>query len=142
MNVMKMPAWLWFSILTVLLWGAWGIESKAIVDRTNPFTGQYLFTFGLILPVLATLGSRRRFEGKHKVRGFAYAVLTGLLGGLGNIAFFMALINGRTAIVAPLTSLFPLVTVLLAVLVLKERLTARQGAGIAVAVAAICLLSV
>lgn len=142
MNVMKMPAWLWFSILTVLLWGAWGIESKAIVDRTNPFTGQYLFTFGLILPVLATLGSRRRFEGKHKVRGFAYAVLTGLLGGLGNIAFFMALIKGRTAIVAPLTSLFPLVTVLLAVLVLKERLTARQGAGIAVAVAAICLLSV
>lgn len=142
MKVMKMPAWLWFSILTVFLWGAWGIESKAIVDRTNPFTGQYLFTFGLILPVLATLASRRRFEGKHKGRGFAYAVLTGLLGGLGNIAFFMALIKGRTAIVAPLTSLFPLVTVLLAVVVLKERLTARQGAGIAVAVAAICLLSV
>jgi bacterial/archaeal transporter family protein len=138
----KLPAWLSYSVLTVLLWGAWGVESKAIVDRTNAFTGQFLFTYGLIVPAVIALASRRRFEGKHQARGFGYAVLTGLLGGIGNIAFYMALMSGKTAIVAPLTSLFPLVTVLLAVAVLKERLTPRQGVGLVIAVAAICFLSV
>jgi transporter family protein len=137
----RRPGWLGYSILTVLLWGAWGIESKMIVDRTNPFTGQVLFTYGLIVPAIIALASKRRFEGQNVRRGLIYAFLTGLLGGLGNIAFYMALIKGRTSVVAPLTSLFPLVTVLLAFFTLKERVSPKQVIGLVLAIVAICLLS-
>jgi uncharacterized membrane protein len=136
-----MPRWLLYSFATILLWGAWGAESKLIVDRTSPYTGQVLFTFGLIPPVLLVLCSRRRFAGTNRRRGLFWAVLTGLLGGLGNLAFYMALTDGKASVVVPLTSLFPLVTVLLAVTALKERLNAGQYCGLALALAAIYLLS-
>lgn len=136
-----MASWLVYSLLTILLWGAWGVESKLIVDRTSPWTSQVLFTFGLIPPVALVLMSRRRFAGRDRKRGVSYAVLTGMLGGSGNITFYLALVDGKTSVVVPLTSLAPLVTVLLAATVLKERISARQWVGLALALVAIYLLS-
>ena len=133
--------WLFYALLTIVLWGVWGLLSKLIVDGTSPYTSQVLFTFGLIPPFLLVLASRRRFEGRHRGRGVSYAVLTGLLGGWGNVAFYMALEKGKASVVVPLTSLQPLVTVLVAALVLKERITPRQGLGLALALVAIYLLS-
>jgi transporter family protein len=57
------------------------------------------------------------------------------------VAFYTALESGKASVIAPLTSLFPLVTVLLAVVILKERLNYGQYAGLALALAAIYLLS-
>ena len=136
-----MASWLVYSLLTIVFWGGWGLESKLIVDRTSPYTGQVLFTIGLIVPTLFVLASRRRFEGKQKAVGLIYAVLTGLLGGLGNVAFYKALEHSKTSVVVPLTSLFPLVTVLLAAGVLRERISRQQYAGLALALVAIYLLS-
>ena len=118
MVVCPVPRWLLYSLLTIAFWGAWGVESKLVVDRTSPYTNQVLFTFGLGAPVALVLVSRRRFAGRARRRGLTCAVVTGLLGGLGNVAFYMALSAGRASVVVPLTSLFPLVTVLLAMVVL------------------------
>jgi bacterial/archaeal transporter family protein len=134
--------WLVHSMLTVLLWGAWGVVSKLIVDRTSPFTSQVLFTFGLVAPLAVALASRRRFEGTARLRGFNYAVLTGLLGGLGNLAMYAALVDGKASTIVTLTSLAPLVTVLLAAVALHERIGRRQVIGLALALIAIWLLSV
>jgi transporter family protein len=49
--------------------------------------------------------------------------------------------GGKASIVISLISLFPLLTVVLAVLVLHERLTGMQAAGAVVAIAAAILLS-
>jgi transporter family protein len=136
-----MPAWLWYTILTVLLWGVWGFESKLLVDRTSPYTGQILFTMGLILPAFFVLLSKKRFAGKDKKRGVFFAVLTGLLGGGGNVGFFMALNRGSASTVVPLTSLSPLVTVLVGVVLMKEHMNRYQYSGLALAVVAIYLLS-
>jgi bacterial/archaeal transporter family protein len=136
-----MPAWLWYTILTMLLWGIWGFESKLLVDCTSPYTGQILFTIGLVVPVFFVLLSRQRFQGKNRKRGVFFAVLTGLLGGGGNVGFFMALNRGSASAVVPLTSLSPLVTVLVGVLLMKERMHRHQYAGLALALVAIYLLS-
>ncbi len=133
--------WLFYSFLTILLWGAWGVESKLIVDRTSPYTGQVLFTFGLVVPLVIALCSRRRFEGTSRTKGFWLAFLTGLLGGGGNITMYLALERGNASVIVPLTSLAPLVTVLLAAVVLHERINARQGVGLVLALAAMWLLS-
>jgi uncharacterized membrane protein len=136
-----MPAWLFYTFVTVLLWGVWGFESKLLVDRASPYTVQVLYTFGLIVPVAVVLFSPKRFAGQHRGRGFFYAVLTGLLGGVGNIAFFVALVKGKASVVVPLTSLSPLVTVLVGVVFLKEKMRWFQYVGLVLALAAIYLLS-
>jgi bacterial/archaeal transporter family protein len=75
-------------------------------------------------------------------RGIFWAFLTGILGGVGNIAFFQALVKGgKASVVSPVTALFPMVTVLLALIFLKEKLGRVQWVGLALAFVAIYLLS-
>lgn len=136
-----MPAWLFYTLLTALLWGVWGFEAKLLMDRASPYAGQVLFTFGMVVPLAVVLVSKRRFSGERRGRGMFYAFLTGLLGGGGNVAFYMALNGGSASTVVPLTSLSPLVTVLVGVVFLKERMKARQYGGLALALVAIYLLS-
>lgn len=136
-----MPAWLVYTIITVVFWGLWGFESKLLVDRASPYTSQVLYTVGLLVPTAIVLFSPKRFAGQRPGRGLFFAVLTGLLGGLGNIAFFVALAKGNASVIVPLTSLSPMVTVLVGVMVLKERMRWFQYVGLVLALIAMYLLS-
>ena len=74
-------------------------------------------------------------------RGVGYAVLIGVLAGLGGIAYFAAMESGKASLVGPVTSLFPLLTVVLAMIFLKERMNQIQVAGIILGLVAIAVLS-
>jgi len=78
------------------------------------------------------------------VRPFIFwlAVLGGTLNGLGALTSFMALESGgKASIVISLIALYPLLTVAFAVVVLHERLTGVQAAGVGLAIVAAILLS-
>ena len=141
--ILGMPRWLAFSLLTILVWGAWGAVSKVSSDGVDADTNQVLFTFGLLPLVLLVWRSPRiSAGGEGKRAGIGWAFLTGILGGTGNIAFFHALsLGGKASVVSPVTALFPLVTVVLAVTLLHERLGNAQKAGLVLALGAIYLLS-
>jgi bacterial/archaeal transporter family protein len=71
------------------------------------------------------------------------AIAGGALNGLGAWTSFRALESGgKASIVISLVSLYPLLTVLLAVLILGERLTGLQTMGAFTAIGAAILLSV
>jgi drug/metabolite transporter (DMT)-like permease len=75
-------------------------------------------------------------------RTLAPAVVgTGLLEAGGATLFLLASSLGNTAVVAVLVSLYAMVTVLLAQVLLRERIAARQGWGILLAAAGVALLS-
>lgn len=141
-----LPTWLLWSLATIVFWGTWGLVSKIASGGVDAYVNQLLYTVGL-LPLLVFVGwtvSKRSAGGtrKGRNRGILWAFLTGILGGLGNIAFFQALVKGGSAsVVAPVTALFPVVTVLLALVFLKERLCRTQWLGLALAFVAIYLLS-
>jgi uncharacterized membrane protein len=65
----------------------------------------------------------------------------GLLDMGGNAAFILASQAGALAIAAVLSSLYPVVTVVLAILVLREHVTRSHVAGIALTVVAIALIA-
>jgi transporter family protein len=131
-----------YSLLTILLWGVWGALTKAVSADINAYMNQVLFSIG-VLPVMAiVLFSGRLAEGVNRRRGIFYAFITGVLGGTGNIAFFKAFSEGgKASVVVPATSLSPLVTVILGYFLLKERASGCQKVGLALAIAAIYLLS-
>ncbi len=137
-------SWLLLSIATVLLWGAWGMESKVIVDRISPWMNQVLFSLGLIpLLVWVLFWKNLRVAPGSGNKGAIYGVVTGILGGLGNIAFYLALSSGgKASVIVPIVGLAPLVTVVLALLILQESLNRAQIAGLVLALASIYLLSV
>jgi transporter family protein len=75
--------------------------------------------------------------------GITYGLIVGVLSGLGQLALFAAYrSSANTSVVTVISSLYPLVTVLLAVIFLHERLTRGQLAGLFFAVAAFVIFSI
>ena len=138
----RLPAWLVYSILTVILWGIWGATSKVVSDEIDAYTNQVLFGIGVVPLFLLVAFSSRLKGGLSRRRGIFYAFITGILGGTGNIAFFRSLMEGgKASVVVPATSLSPVVTVLIGYFILKERLSGVQKVGLVLAMVAIYLLS-
>lgn len=134
--------WLLYSVLTILLWGAWGVVSKVVTEHIDTATNQVFFTLGLLPLMLWVLRSPRMRSGRRRALGIGLAFLTGVLGGLGNLTFFQAMeVGGKASVVVPATALYPLVTVLLAVVLLHERMSRTQLSGLALALGAIYILS-
>jgi drug/metabolite transporter (DMT)-like permease len=69
------------------------------------------------------------------------AAVTGLAGATGTILFFFSTHEGYLAVTAVLTSLYPAVTIVLARVLLGERLTALRVAGLALAGACVGLIA-
>jgi transporter family protein len=134
---------MFLSVLTVFLWGGWGLESKFVVDWISPYLNQVVFSAGLLPPLIWILFSKnlRRATGQPR-KGASYGLITGVLGGTGNIAFYLALAKGgKASVVVPLVGLAPLVTVIMALLLLKESLNRAQILGLVLALVSIFLLS-
>jgi drug/metabolite transporter (DMT)-like permease len=75
-------------------------------------------------------------------RGFwLFGILAGSLDTLGNLFYIQTTRYGRLDVAAMVCSLYPAATILLAAMVLREWPTPRQFAGIALALAAVALLS-
>lgn len=69
------------------------------------------------------------------------ALLMGPLGATATTAFLLASREGLLSVVSVISSLYPATTVLLATLVLKERIQAWQGVGLALAATAVTLVA-
>jgi bacterial/archaeal transporter family protein len=137
------PHWFVWTVSTLLAWGIWAILAKQIGDALTPVQSQVLSTLGL-LPILAALALKKEPEAPgNRLRGIALAFGSGVVSCLGNIPYYTALSGGaKAATVVPLTSLYPLVTVLLAAALLKEHLNRIQGCGVVLSLAAIYLFNV
>jgi uncharacterized membrane protein len=139
----RRSAWLVYTVLAVVIWGVWGIVSK-FADRElpTPATTQVISTIGVVATSLLFLLSPRVRQGTNFVAGGIAALGVGLSASVGNLALLLSLRHGGEAsIVFPLTGLFPLVTIFLAMLVLRERMNWVQGVGVVVALVAIFLFN-
>jgi drug/metabolite transporter (DMT)-like permease len=93
--------------------------------------------------VLALLLVLLMMPPKGPWRGFwLTGILAGALDTVGNLFYLQATRFGRLDVAALVCSLYPAGTILLAALVLREWPTRRQMAGMALALAAVVLLSV
>jgi bacterial/archaeal transporter family protein len=135
-----LPKWLVYALLCIFWWGVFGFFSKIGSDKLPPGQVQIWFTFGTF-PFLIPVLLRSRVKVGTDRRGVTYGTLTGFLAGIGNLALFAALEDGQASIVGPVTTLYPLVSVILAVIVLKERTNRWQFIGVLLAVVAIFILS-
>jgi len=138
-----MAPWIVWTLLTLLSWGIWAILSKLAGGGISDAHVQAISTLG-VLPVLAMLFAIKDPAPANNLRrGILIAFGSGIISCLGNIAFYNVLSHGaKAAAVIPVTDLYPAVTVLLAVPLLKERLNWLQWCGIGLSLGAIYLFHV
>lgn len=70
-----------------------------------------------------------------------FGAVAGLLAGIATVCFQLAVQHGLLTVAAVLASLYPAVTVLLAAMVLRERIGRAQGIGLTLAATAVALIA-
>ena len=132
--------WLGFSLTALGFWGVWGFLSKVATQHLPP-QAVYLLSVCGHGAVISYVWLRGGWTFPWHPWGLAAALGAGLAMAVGLLFFFKALAAGEATVVVPLTALYPLVTVVLSWALLQESLTPRHLAGIALALAAVWLLS-
>jgi len=89
----------------------------------------------------ATVIARDAFSAGWKP-GLQLAVLVGLIDGSGNALLLLGIQLGDLSVMSVLTAMYPIGTILLAGIVLKERVAPLQAIGLVTAVAAAALLAI
>jgi drug/metabolite transporter (DMT)-like permease len=99
----------------------------------------YIFS---CLTVLAIERARnRRFIVRAPLAGRLWFAINGLCNGIGTLLLYAALGNGPVSVVAPLVATYPIVTLVLSALVLRQtRVTLRSAAGTALTVSGVILV--
>ena len=135
-----MQAWLLYSLLCLILWGLWGFALKIAYQNlswTQTYFLSSLASFTLMLVIILYY----RIKLPPMNTAAIAAIIAGIFSSAGYLFFVKALEQGKASIVIPLTALYPAITVIIALVVLREKISFYQGIGILLAILASILLS-
>jgi len=131
------------AVITALFWGSGPIFAKVGLKNVEPLVGMAWRSIAATTAVFVAIiaAQRTALIGQVSVPAIACLAAEGLAASaIGQFFFFWALKVGSPARVVPITSAFPLVTLLLAVLFLSQRLGWQHLVGTALVVAGVALL--
>ncbi|MEU8734723.1 MULTISPECIES: DMT family transporter [Streptomyces] len=134
-------SWILYASLLVLFWGVWGAFSSEPNSRYGyPNEMIYIiWAFTMLIP--AFFAMRGNTFDRRPVAAM-YGLIAGLTGAGGQLLLFQALSDGPAYLIFPLVSLSPVITVLMATVLLRERITRLAVVGVVAALVAIVLLSI
>lgn len=138
-----MQSWYIFAVFALISWGIWAFFIKLAgkhFSLSNVFLwyGVFYIIFTLSLGFLFLKNEINMAVFNIQV---IFIVIAGLMGVLGVFFFYYSLSRGNASLVVPLTALYPLVTIILSLVILKEKVTFYQIVGIIFALIAGVLLS-
>ncbi|MBI3366733.1 DMT family transporter [Candidatus Roizmanbacteria bacterium] len=130
------------TILIILFWGVWGLFAKIASTRIGGEKAFFydIFSYFILTLIIVAIFFRKNLFNVDK-SGLIAAFLAGIFSSIGGILFFVLLNKKDATTVIPLTALYPMITVILAVVFLKESLTTTKIFGIIFAIAGLLLLN-
>ncbi len=134
-------------VLMVLFWGIWGFAEKLALFYGSPWQTLFAFliwTAIIFLPFTIAMLWKKQGRSGFKINSRVWfwiflAVLTDLIAVL---ALRYALLKNPTGIVIAVTAIYPIITVILSVFFLKERISKWQYFGIGIVCLGLFLLSI
>ncbi|MDD3521055.1 MAG: EamA family transporter [Actinomycetota bacterium] len=131
------------AIISMFFWGMAPIFGKLGLEKTNPYIAFAIrcFVIAAIMLIVILIKGDFRELAKVDLKSFAFISLEGIFATLiGHFAYYYALKIGETSKVVPITSAFPLITVVISIMFLSEKLTLYKGSGIILIIAGVLLL--
>jgi transporter family protein len=135
-----MTNWLVPALIAFVFWGVWAFLPKIATQYINPNSIIVYEVIGsLIVGVIALF--TMDFKLQYQPQGLLLAVVIGALGLGGSFAYVYAVSKGPVGLISIFTALYPIITILLAYIILHEPVTLKQAIGMGMALVAIFLLS-
>jgi bacterial/archaeal transporter family protein len=133
--------WLSPTLVAVGCWGLWGFLPKLAIQHIQPRSIILYEVLGAMIVAGIAWFALGRFPLETHPRGALLAIITGMLGLVATLCFTIALTRGNVTLVVTLSALYPVVTIVLANLFLKEALTLQQMVGVGLALLAMILIA-
>jgi drug/metabolite transporter (DMT)-like permease len=133
--------WLFFALITTIFWGIWGAFIEIPEKSGFPATLGYVVWSLTMIPCALVALIKIKWRLEYDKRSIILGSTIGLLGAGGQLLLFQALRQGPAYIVFPIISLYPVLTIFLSIVFLKERTHLKQWIGIAFAIIAMFFLS-
>jgi len=134
-------SWLSYAIITTVFWGIWGALIEVPEKAGFPATLGYIVWSLTMIPCALVSLYLVKWKIETDKRSILLGSAVGLLGAGGQLLLFQALREGPAYIIFPFISLYPMLTVLLSVMLLKEKTSFLKWIGIGTAIVAIFFLS-
>lgn len=134
-----------FALMAFMAWGIWSLTQKVAIEAITPgnMFGFYVVS-ALTAPVLYAWARRVRpapsDDGDPTRLIWVVGGLALFLNFIGAISYTFALGDGNASLVVPVTSAYPIITALVAVALLKERVSWVQGVALVVVVAGLVMV--
>lgn len=132
--------WLLPALAALFIWGFWAFLPKLALQSLDPHSVIFYESFGNMLVALP-LFVHLKFKLQKDKKAVPVLAGSAVLTVLAILAYFYALKSGPVAVIVTLTALYPVIAVILARIVLKERLNKVQMAAVLMAVSAMLLLA-
>ncbi len=121
-NAPRTRSWIFYAALLSLFWGVWGAFS-ALPATKYDYPDEMIYSiWALTMTPSAAAFILRGRRWDRRAAATIYGLLIGLTGAGGQLILFQALTMGPAYIIFPIISISPAITVIMAMVLLRERL--------------------
>ena len=130
-----------FAVLSLFFWGTSAAMAKGAITEigNTDFVGVYALICPAMWAVYWLASTKAKFEMPKSNRWILQLSMIFLAA--GGITYYLAIQNGNVSIVSPVTNLYPVLTIAVAKVRLRERLTTRQIIALAMLIVSVPLFS-
>ena len=136
-----MNQWLFPAFAALVLWGLWSFIPKITTRYISPKSAMLFEVLGGMIIAIIILFSLK-FKPDIHPKGVLLAMTTGILGFAGALFFLYAASKGPISLIAVLSALYPVITIVLAMVFLNESISIKQGLGIVLGMGAMILIAI
>mgnify|MGYP004653342975 FL=1 len=138
----KGRGWLFYAVLSAVFASLTSILGKIGISGVDSNLGTAIRTIVVLIMAWVMVFVTKKQDELKKIDGksMVFICLSGLTTGLSWLCYYKALQDGQASIVVPIDKLSILVTVAFSYIMLKERLTKKSFAGLAMIIAGTLML--
>jgi drug/metabolite transporter (DMT)-like permease len=140
-TVTRTRSWIFYAALLVLFWGVWGAFS-ALPATKYGYPDEMIYSIWALTMIIPAVFALRGQRFDRRPQATIYGLLIGLTGAGGQLLLFQALTMGPAYLIFPIVSISPAITVVMAMVLLRERISPLAAVGLVAALAAIVLFSI
>ncbi|ANW65364.1 hypothetical protein BCA37_18825 [Mycobacterium sp. djl-10] len=134
-------SWIFYAALLILFWGVWGAFS-ALPATWYGYPDEMIYSIWALTMIIPAAFILRGQKWDRRPAATIYGLLIGLTGAGGQLVLFQALTMGPAYLIFPIISISPAITVVMAMVLLRERISPLAVVGLVLALAAIVLFTI